>query len=343
MCSSVGCNARGCVLRFAEVKQIVRLLVRFALTLAAFFVLFAAASAAVRWVTFHDLGNAPPASALASLFVQGAGPALLPAIVVATLVSLFSILRVSAARPFGLLIIFLLSGFSITFGMIGVDYLERAVPQPSASAARRLEPNVLYRADNIDFYALDRRDEAVFGPLLVHEPAREPSLSIFQRAEQDRESGSLLLRGETDRQINLEAVENGYWQAFEAPVLVRRLFRDAKTVASSFGGEPGLYNIDFLLRAWSLALLLTSLWVVVRVSRWPLFNFILSLGMARAAFVVFHATQVPALRDVFRIVLSSEQMNYLVPGIFVGLSLLLMLVSVLLPPFHQWRREVSGG
>ncbi|MGM0673279.1 MAG: hypothetical protein ACQETQ_01150 [Spirochaetota bacterium] len=330
------------MLRFAEVKHIVRLFVRFVLLLAAFLVLFVAATAAVRWVTFHQLGNAPPGSALASLLVQAGRPTILPAIIVTTLVTLFSLLRFSAGRAFALLLTFLLTGLSITFTMIGADYLEHVVSPVSAPLGRRLDPNILYRADNIDFYALDR-DGAVFEPVLVHETGRDPALSVFQQAEQDRDSGSLLFRGATDRQLGLDAVENGYWKAFEAPQHVEQLFRDISVAASSFDENARLDNIDFLLLSGSLALVLTSLWVVVRLSRWPLFNIILSLGMARAVFATFYVIQSPSVRDFLGIVLSNQEMEYALPGAFVTLSVLLLLVSVLLPPFHHWKREVSGG
>jgi hypothetical protein len=34
---------------------------------------------------------------------------------------------------------------------------------------------------------------------------------------------------------------------------------------------------------------------------------------------------------------------YLLPGAFAAVSLLLLLVLILLPPFHEWKREVGRG
>jgi hypothetical protein len=329
------------MLRFAEVKDIVRLVVRFVVSIVAALLVLVAGIVAVRWVTFDTPEGPTAGRILALLVVQAARPALLPAIMASTLICLFRLLRFSRARPAGLLAVLLLTGFAVTFGYPAVERLAQAAPQLETPPHRRLDPDVLYRADDIDLYALGRsglRLETV----VVHEYGREPAFAVLDEAVLDPVAGEVLVGGRR-RAVSLSAVQNAYWQAFAPPAYIAGTVRDVDTAGAAFAGASDPLARGFLLEAWTLALAVTALWVVVRASRWPLLNILLALGLARGYFAVFSLADSETVRQLVAGVVPAPYLPYLLPGAFAAVSLLLLLVLILLPPFHEWKREVGRG
>jgi hypothetical protein len=333
----------GAVLRFAEVKEIVRLIVRFVLALAAALVLIVAGMVAVQWVTFHGSTTESAGRFFASLMLGALPRALLPAVVVATLLCLFALLRLTTARPLGLLGVVLLSGFSITVGMNLVAGLPQTSQQASTDRGRRLEPETLYRAEPLDFYAVNRQGTQ-FEPVVVHHSERDPAFAVVSQAVQDARLGRLYLRGgEVGGEIDLSTVRNAYWQAFVPSPPVSGIFADVAAAGEMLRRTAEEAATRFLLLTWSLSLVLTSLWVLVRISRWPLLNITVVLTVVRGIFATFTAVQRETVREFAALVIPPQQLQYLLPGVFLLISIVLLLILVLLPPFHQWKREVSSG
>ena len=329
------------MLRFAEVKEIVRLFVRFILSFAAAVVLIVAGIVAVRWVTFHDLSATLSGRLIAVLLSDAVGPAVVPSVVVAVLSCLFRLLRFSTARPVGLLMVFALAGAALTFGMIGAGEIALAFEDTSAESIRRLETDVLYRAEPFDFYAVDRSG-AELGPVVVHDSGDTPAFRMLQSVVHDAGSDVLLV-SEMDTRVDLRSVRNAYWQAFVPPVGVAGVFEDARRAFSTFRAELSNGLPHLLLLSWTLALVLVSAWVVVRLSRWPLLNILLVLVLARGIFAAFSFVQTETMRDLMEIFLSPQQMHFVLPVVFTAGSVVLMLILILLPPFREWKREVARG
>jgi hypothetical protein len=329
------------MLRFAEVKQIVRLVVRFVVSIVAALLVLVVGIVAVRWVTFDTPDGSSAGRILALLVSQALRPAVLPATIVATLVCLLRLLRFSRARPAGLLTVFLLTGLSVTFGFAGVERLAGSVPQPRTPLQRRLAPGLLYRGETVDLYAL-RATGAVLRTVVVHEYGREPAFRVFDEAVHDPMRDQLLI-GPQRMSVAMSSVENAYWRAFEPPPQLSGTFRDIAAAADRFPVAGVPFGRRFLLLAWTLALAVTSLWVVVRVSRWPLLNVLLALGIVRGYFAIFSLADRGAVREFAAVVIPQPYMSYLLPGAFAAVSLVLLLVLVLLPPFQQWKREVGRG
>ena len=333
----------GAVLRFAEVKEIVRLIVRFVLALAAALVLIVAGTVAVQWVTFYGSSGESAGQFFASLVFDALPQALLPAVVVATLFCLFALIRRFTARPLALLAVLLLSGFSITVGMNLLAGLPGTSSEASVERTRRLEPETLYRADPFDFYAVNRRGEE-FSPVVVHTAEQDPAFEVASEAISDSRSGILYLRGEgVQGEIGLDTVRNAYWQAFTPSPPVSGIFADIAVAGDMLRRSAGENATRFLLLTWTLALLLTSLWVVVRVSRWPLLNIILVLTVLRGVFATFSAARRETVLEFAALIIPQQQLQYLLPAVFLAISIVLLLILVLLPPFHQWKREVGSG
>jgi hypothetical protein len=329
------------MLRFAEVKEIVRLIVRFVLSLAAALILLVAGIVAVRWVTYLAPGDAVAGRTLAILVAEGVRPAVLPAVVIAALSCLFGLLRVSAARPVGLPVVLLLTGFSITFGMIGLDKLPVLIPSSSSSLVHRIEPNVIYRSEAFDFYAFGRRGLEL-ETVVVHDDGTSPAFGVVAEGIHDRQTDTLLLPGEADRSLPLSRVDNAYWEGLHPPPQVSRLFSHVSSASDAFRDEFRPGTTDFLILSWSLALLLTSLWAVVRISRWPLLNILLALGMARLVFAVFALVRRDMVREFAGLLLPEDQLHYLLPGAFAAAALVLLLILVLLPPYRDWKRGLGS-
>jgi hypothetical protein len=225
--------------------------------------------------------------------------------------------------------------------MIGAAELDRAVAETRLERARRLEPEILYRAEPIGFYALERQGGSL-APVVVHDPGAEPEFRLLEQATHDARVDSLYMP-EIGLTVELDTVRNAYWQAFLPPEGAAALFEDVALASATFKAEFSHGTRHLLVHAWSLALVLVSTWVVVRLSRWPLLNIFLVLLAARGIFAAFSFVQTETMSDLMGVFLTEEQMHYLLPALFAAASLVLLLVLIVLPPFRQWKREVGSG
>ncbi len=341
-----GCNEEGAVLRFAEVKEIVRLVVRFIMSFAAVLLLLVAGIVAIRWVTYHTPEDVPAGRTLAYLLVQAIRPAFLPAVLIAALVSLFGLLRLPRLRHVGLLVVFFITGLSITFGAVALLRLEGMVPAPEAPPSRRLEPGVLYRSDQLNFYAFDESG-LTLSSVVYHVPGRDPAFGVADAGVLYPDTEELGVR-EPDRpegelRISMSELQNAYWQSFVPPPEVDGTLEDVAGAGMAFKGRYSPMSRDFLMLAWTLALLTTSLWTIARATRWPLLNIMLTLGMVRAVFAAFSLVERESVREFAAAVVPAAYLEYLLPGLFAGVAVILLLILILMPSFEQWNREVGSA
>ncbi|MFP4374800.1 MAG: hypothetical protein ACLFPO_10750 [Spirochaetaceae bacterium] len=329
------------MLRFAEVKEIVRLVVRFMLSFATVLVLLVAGIVAIRWVTYHTPSETPAGRVLAYWLVQAIRPSFLPAVFVAALVSLFSLLRLPHLRHAGLIAVLVVTGLSITFGAAGVRRLDDVVSAPEKRPGMKFEAGVLYRSDTLDFYAFDRSGYTLTS-VVYHDAGRVPRLGVEDEVVLDPSTAELDLRG-LGLRIPANEVGNAYRQAFEPPPEVSGTLADVSNAATAFEGRYSPMSRDFLFLAWALALLMTSLWTIVRSTRWPLLNIILVLGMVRLTFAAFSLVEREGVREFAAAVVPAAYLDYLLPGGFAAVALILLLVLILMPSFTQWNREVGSA
>jgi len=329
------------MLRFAAVKEIVRLLVRFIVSLAAVLVLLIAGVVAVQWVSYQAPDSAGIAPALATLATDALFRALLPSVVIAALVSMFALLRVEQGRAPGLLLLFVLTTATIMFGMTGVSVLSDRVGDGRQVTGRRFEAGVLYRSDRLDFYAFDDTG-LLLGPVVVHDPGYRPALRVVDEVVHDAQEPYLQFRG-TDTRLAVSEVGNAYWQVFSPPPYIADTLDDVSEAAAVFESPFTPMTRDFLMIAGALGFFITMLWVPMRVSRWPLLNIILAAGMARGMFAVFSLMQIDRVREFFGIFVPAAYRHYLLPAAFAALGVILLLILGLLPSFQQWKREVRSG
>ncbi len=341
-----GCNEEGAVLRFAEVKEIVRLVVRFILSFATVLLFLVAGIVAIRWVTYHTPESVPVGRTLAYLLVQAIRPAFLPAVLISALVSIFGLLRLPRLRHAGLLVVFVVTGLSITFGAAGFLRLEGMVPAPEAPPSRRIEPEVLYRSDQLDFYAF-RSSGLELSSVVYHVAGRDPALGVAEEGVLYPHTEELEVRGPDepglDLRVSLSELENAYWQSFAPPPEVAGTLEDVERAGMVLDGRFSPGSRGFLMLAWTLAFLTTSLWTIARSTRWPLLNIILTLGMVRAVFAAFSLVERESVREFAVAVIPPAYLEYLLPGLFAGVAVILLLFLILMPSFEQWNREVRSA
>lgn len=330
------------MLRFAAVKEIVRLLVRFIVSLAAVLVLLIAGVVAVQWVSYQAPDSAGIAPALATLATDALFRALLPSVVIAALVSMFALLRVEQGRTPGLLLLFVLTTATIMFGMTGVSVLsERVGDDRRVATGRRFESGVLYRSDRLDFYAFNDTG-LLLEPVVVHDPAHRPALRVVGEVVHDTTEPYLQFRG-IETRLAVSEVGNAYWQVFSPPPYISDTVGDASAAAAVFERRFTPMTRDFLMLAGALGFFITMLWVPMRASRWPLLNIILAAGMARGLFAMFSLTQIDRVREFFGVFVPAAYHHYLLPAALAALGVILVLILGLLPSFQQWKREVRSG
>ncbi|MFO7782883.1 MAG: hypothetical protein R6W94_14800, partial [Spirochaetia bacterium] len=218
--------------------------------------------------------------------------------------------------------------------------------KPEAPPSRRLEPGVLYRSDQLDFYAFDR-SALRLSSIVYHVPGRDPAFGVAEEGVLYPHTEELEVRAPDGRgldlRVSLSELENAYWQSVVPPPEVAGTLEDVARAGMAFDGRYSPMSRDFLMLAWTLALLTTSLWTIARATRWPLLNIMLAVGMVRAVFAAFSLVERESVREFAAAVVPQAYLEYLLPGLFAGVAVILLLVLILMPSFDQWNREVGSA
>ena len=128
---------------------------------------------------------------------------------------------------------------------------------------------------------------------------------------------------------------------FEPPAFLAGLFRDVSLLTErlTITHQPG--SPLFYLTPLSLVMVAVSSWCFVRLTRWPLFNGMLVLVFIRGMMFVYSLFEGEFIGGLLEGVLDPRVLSYLAPAFLTLIAVVLFSIAMLMPPFEQWRREVS--
>jgi len=320
-------------------KKILAVVLRFLLYLilllgTGFAIVFLYQSAAYE----HTSGMAGSALAVSVsdtlLLAPGAG-------IAAILLCLFSTLRFDRFRVPSRIALFVL-GAGFFFGIFSLWQFFPNTDSTSQNRRFMVRQDTVYQAPGLSLY-IEHLNKNVATGVWIRTDGSGNSVKRVQTAIVDHQKGILLIP-ETGNQVDLNALNIGA-STF--------LVSDMGGVGSWMPLERlrnGLMVIfkeassHLMLRAaWSVVFSLTSisLWFWVRLSRWPLWNAVMVILVL--AGTVYGAGKL--LEPDTRILLTGINgflADYAVP-IALGIESVIWIVLVaLLPPFKDWKREVSA-
>ncbi len=287
-------------------------------------------------VATQDIAEVGRSEALMASFFVAALKGLLPAVLLTLLLMLVN-LRRSSDHPTVLRLLFLtLSVILVSggFALLG-DVAGRSEAVPDMTGYE-IADDTLYRFAAETVYVSEVEGRNLRGVAVVYrDPQREAR--VVDRGSHLVDSERIRVEG-LERQLPLDEAHGGAWRGPEVSLAFRNMLSDL----DGFGDE--LRDLEatsgaFVLRAAALLFFVTAAWVLVRLTRWPVFNVVLFLCVIRGALMIPRVVETELVTAVSRSVLGQDTI-YLAPYLLllVGGGLLLV-VNALLPGLSHWERE----
>jgi hypothetical protein len=292
------------------------------------------------WGVYYDPQAAfSPASAL-TVLIEGFEYALPVAGIVATVTGLYRILNDSSRRRLKLFVLWLSAVLVLSAGFAATTQLKTAYG-PGDAKARNISADTVYRTGDAAFYA-ERRTGTMFEHVLLHREGRSPGFSRHQEAILNPQADTVRIP-EGDVSIPSAAFRETAGSLFSVPSTLSQLLYDVRLSSRTLlrDAPPVSDRTLGLIALWSLAMVCA--WGLVRMTRWLLFNALLVLAYARGLLFALRAAQDQAVARTVSAWFAFEGTSFVAPLFLVAMSVVLVSVTVLLPSFREWERDMSHG
>ena len=303
------------------------------------------------WSRFYNqAAGGPPFADLLPLIMRGIRPALVLGAVAAAFLSLFRLLRLGGSAPFALSLLWVLLAASLLVAVAAVE-LPLQWPQPAAQPARAPAAGVLLRSPQLALYIGRREGTQLRGVLLWRASAAQAGnrngaagFSVHPRASYDPMIEAIQFSTPPGT-VMLSDMQGGPWTIVEPPPLVSGMINDVRRIAAPLAGLARSDRLAVVLTVAALALIIVMSWVIVRLTRWPLFNAILAIGWLRLLLYLLPLSlDQSMLQALGRLLpLANFPPSYLSALLLSAVGLLLLVISVVMPSFSHWKRELNGG
>lgn len=269
---------------------------------------------------------------------------MLPAVLLSIVLLGFRMVRRPFSRLLAFLIVLGVSYAVLVNGLIWSHRAESGVRQSTGTqAAARVLPPASFTAVGARYVAPHSVTGDTLGPVLVVDPAaKPPHFTLYRSGTVSMKAGMASLQLVGAKPLSLrEEMKPASEPLFVTDRFTELFLRDFQVMTDDLRGlliqSPG----RFLFACFAMLFLVASSLVVLRITRWPLFNVLLLVLAVRAYLLLYHWLAVDLAPTVARIV-SDPLLARLAPSAaFVVLGVLLLLVDVLFVPPDRWAAEAG--
>jgi hypothetical protein len=269
---------------------------------------------------------------------------MLPAVLLSIVLLGFRMVRRPISRLLGFLIVLGASYAVLVNGLIWSHRAESGVRQSAATtAAARVLPQDSFTAVGSRYVAPAAVKGDRLETVLVVDPAgKAPHFTLYAKGSVSVKDGRVGLQLAGAKPLSLrEEVRPAATSLFAADVLTDYFLRDFRTMTADFEKLLGASFARFLLACFALLFLVSASLVLLRITRWPLFNVLLLVLAVRAYLLLYHVLAVDLAPAIGRVV-ADPLLKLLAPSAaFVAVGVLLLLVDILFIPPDRWTAEAG--
>lgn len=293
------------------------------------------------------LGDWPVRGFTLELAVARAPRALFQATLPAVLLSIVLLGFRMGRRPISRFLAFLIvlaTGYVVLVnGLIWTRRAERLVREPAAAAGswQRYLPAGAFAAVGARHVAVQGSQGDRLGAVLVADPqAKPPRFTVYRSGTVATMDGGIVLRlaGAKPADLRGQAAPAAA-DLFAADAFTDYFLRDFREMTGSLRELLDRSFGRFLFACFGLLFLVSASLVLLRITRWPLFNALLLVLAARASLLLYHAIAVDLAPAVNRIVADPLLARLAPSAAFIVIGVLLLLVDILFVPASRSATE----
>ncbi len=212
---------------------------------------------------------------------------------------------------------------------------ERAV-----KAERFLLPGKFTDLGGYTVYTESLQDGEAANLILIGD--KQKKFNFYSRVEikADAQGITLYTLNEKEVKINARPV---YSFIFQEEPRLRSLFRDIGLLNDELARQYHNSRTGFLILSFSLFFFCVASSVFMRISRWPLLNFIIVLLILRGIFSLFRFLKTEIILELKKALVDSPLIDSLPAMILLFLGLVFLLIDLVFVDYNFWQREIQGG
>ena len=270
---------------------------------------------------------------------------MLPAVLLSVVLLGFRMARRPISRLLGFLIV-LGAGCVVLVTGLAVSHRAEAVVRRGATvpaAAAQVLPPGSFTAVGTRYVAPTEVKGGTLGPTVVLDPSKPaPRFALYRSGAATVKDGrvSLQLAGAKPLSLGGE-LRPAATPLFAADVFTDYFLRDFRTMTADVERLLAASFPRFLFACFALLFLVSASLVLLRLTRWPLFNVLLLVLAVRAYLLLYHLLAVDLAPSIGRVV-ADPLLRLLAPSAaFVVVGVLLLLVDILFVPADRWTVEAG--
>ncbi len=263
--------------------------------------------------------------------------ALLASCLAGLLAIFFTMLKKPGSRLMSFILLLLTASGVLIFGRLG---LQGILPPESREQAPVVVPGKFHHHRNGSFYVDEVLDGKFSRLVIFSEDEEKFKLKYIPSSSVEREEDRIILQAEGGEEMILE-IPNEEITRVQPEKSLKPLL-----------AEYGLLNVEldslmennfpeFMLLCVALVFVLLSTQVLMRISRWPLFNFLLVLSVIRGISFLYSSLRKGSI-NVLETLVSEGLFSRILPSLlFLALGVLLSLIDIIFVPYDFWTKEVD--
>lgn len=270
---------------------------------------------------------------------------MLPAVLLSIVLLGFRMARRPISRLLGFLIVLGAGCVVLVSGLTVSHRAEAAVRRGAAAAAAAAQvlPPDGFTAVGARWVAPTKVNGGTLGPTVVLDPSKPaPRFALYRSGTVALKDGRVSLQLAGAKPLSLrEELRPAAAPLFAPDAFTDYFLRDFRTMTADVERLLGASFPRFLFACFALLFLVSASLVLLRVTRWPLFNVLLLVLAVRAYLLLYHVLAVELAPAIGRLV-ADPLLRLLAPSAaFVVVGVVLLLVDILFVPADRWTLEAG--
>ncbi len=264
--------------------------------------------------------------------VRNGGAVFVSGLLFAVFSALFRLVRRPGIKPLSFAILLLMVVVSGFFGLLGLGNAAAGVKEFPEPRAVPVSQGIIKKSGSAYLW-VGALDGAILRNVLTYGVGRE-EFRLHPEAVYKPETMSVRLLDTG------EEIKPGRPSAVNPPFFLRSVFADISHLAA-FLTPRSLFDWKSAIRICVVSFFLLSLWTLVRLTRWPLFNLFMALGTFRAAVFFVRFLGKDFLPEAAKI-LQPGPLLADIPLAVLGISgIILFFICLLMKPLADWKRDLD--
>ncbi len=170
----------------------------------------------------------------------------------------------------------------------------------------------------------------------------QKKFNFYSRVKINADAQGITLYPANEKEVKINA-RPVYSFIFQEDPRLSSFFRDIGLLNCELDRQYHNSRTGFLILSFSLLFFCVASSVLMRISRWPLLNFMIGLLILRGIFSIFRFLKTEIILELKKVLADSPLIDSLPAMIFLFLGLVLLLIDLVFVNYNFWKREIQGG